>query len=133
MGAEMPFHLFGGKKVGEKRPFSVVTYGCERHIARLIQVNVERQGGTVRIAESVESVLQLLREESIDILLLDADHPDTAELRKLVEGDPAMTYIRVLVLATNSMVYPKGPPDAPGPTAAATAPATLGELLHWKG
>jgi hypothetical protein len=81
------------------------------------------------VADSPEDVFRLCEREPTNIVLLDSDDPDTVALKEQIEGNPSLAHIRVLVLGTRAMVYPSDPVD---PTAPATAPATLGELLHWK-
>jgi DNA-binding response OmpR family regulator len=56
----------------------------ERHIVRLIQVNLERQDFEVETCSTPEECLHRLRSESFELLVVDAD---MSELIHLVEHE----------------------------------------------
>jgi two-component system alkaline phosphatase synthesis response regulator PhoP len=69
--------------VGEVAPGSVILV-CddERHIVRLIKVNLERQGYTVLEAFDGKEALEILRTVLVDLLVIDGDMtcPSTNEI-----------------------------------------------------
>ena len=48
----------------------------ERHIVRLIQVNLERQGYEVEFCSTVNDCLAKLRVGAFDLVVVDSDMPD---------------------------------------------------------
>lgn len=59
-------------------PLHVLVADDERHIVRLIKVNLERQGHLVRTAGSLTECLEKLREALPDLLVVDGDFADEA-------------------------------------------------------
>ena len=72
----------------------------ERHIIRLIQVNLERQGWRVTIAYSGKEALEKMRADRPDLLILDSTLPDMSakEVFEAMREDPALADIKVIVL-----------------------------------
>jgi len=71
-------------KSGDDGPKRVLVCGFEKHIVRLIQLNLQRQGYEVSIAGNGPDALALLSRESFDIVVLDSDLP-AAERGELEE------------------------------------------------
>lgn len=73
---------------------------CEsqRHITRLLQVNLERQGHTVQIEANGQSCLGSLRRNAVETLLLGAPQGMTSEeMRTAIQSDPEIE-VRVTVI-----------------------------------
>ncbi len=83
----------------------------ERHILRLIEVNLQRQGYEVQLTSDHRGVLDTLRAEKFDMLVIDGDYtdPTTAEIEAEIAGDPELAGVRVMVLGRRS-----GPPGGGG-------------------
>lgn len=85
----------------------------ERHILRLIEVNLQRQGYEVQWTTDHRVVLDTLRAERFDMLVIDSDYtdPTTAEIEAEIAGDPELAGVRVMVL--NLKLGPPGGFDWP--------------------
>jgi two-component system alkaline phosphatase synthesis response regulator PhoP/two-component system response regulator VicR len=72
----------------------------ERHIVRLVQVNLERQGYEVECAYSGLQALELLRASSFDVVILDAEMPGMSgyEVRDWIESNVSTKGMEVIVL-----------------------------------
>ena len=72
----------------------------EKHIVRLVQVNLERAGYEVLVAYDGERALQTLRHERPDLVVLDLMLPDRDgwEVTRVVRGDPALASTPILML-----------------------------------
>ncbi len=76
---------------------NILVLYSERHIARLIQVNLERQGCCVRLEQSVSEGWQYIAEERPDSVLIDMlMTPDIVQLIKKMKSDPATRHIRII-------------------------------------
>lgn len=93
----------------------------ERHILRLIQVNLERQGYTVRLSSSGEECLRLVREKRPDILVLDTLLGDMTgyEVAAQLEANPQTSGIPIIFLGSKNEVPPSNDDWPSGPTAGA--------------
>ena len=70
----------------------------ERHITRLIQVNLERQGYEVLARSDGNSCLQLLRQTPVDLLVIGEPEAMTSnEVLSAIQDDPSIE-VKVLVL-----------------------------------
>ena len=92
----------------------------ERHIVRLIQVNLKRQGHEVITASTGAECLAKARSEKPDLVVLDITLPDIDgyEVRKQLLDDPETEHIKVIMLTNKAQdrddKRPKGgPPHAP--------------------
>jgi two-component system alkaline phosphatase synthesis response regulator PhoP/two-component system response regulator VicR len=72
----------------------------ERHIVRLMQVNLERQGWSVTTASSGEEALAKMRADRPDLLILDSEMPGMSgkEVVRAMREDPALAGIKVILL-----------------------------------
>ncbi len=75
----------------------VLVCSTERHIVRLVRVNLERQGYEVQVACSGEDALANL---PVDVLVVDAHLGDMTgqELKRRVRENPDTANIRVILL-----------------------------------
>ena len=75
-----------------KTRLNILAVDDERHIARLMKVTLEDQGHHVATAHSGEDALQMVKESSFDVLILDYLMPDAyapevvLKLRAMPEG-----------------------------------------------
>jgi two-component system, OmpR family, alkaline phosphatase synthesis response regulator PhoP len=78
----------------------ILVTGPERHVVRLIQVNVERQGYEVLTAFDVNAALSQAEARLPDIILLDAalPAPDILALLHSLKRSEKTRYITVLML-----------------------------------
>ena len=76
----------------------------ERHIVRLIQVNLERQGWTVVVAYDGLEGLEKVKSENPDILVLDVMMPqmDGFEVLKSIRKDPNTRDLSVIMLTAKA-------------------------------
>src|SRR5437870_4656154 len=93
---------FGGdRRRGIKR---VLAVDDERHIVRLIQVNLERQGYEVITAFDGKEALKKARSQLPDLIVLDVmmPHLDGFEVLKALKQDPETRSIPVIMLTDKS-------------------------------
>lgn len=76
----------------------------ERHIVRLVQVNLERAGYEVVTAYDGEEALQKVREERPDLIVLDIMMPKMGgfEVMKHLKADPTTRDIPVIMLTAKA-------------------------------
>lgn len=76
----------------------------ERHIVRLIQVNLERQGWTVVTAYDGKEGLEKVASEKPDLLVLDVMMPymDGFEVLKTLRKDPSTERLPVIMLTAKA-------------------------------
>lgn len=76
----------------------------ERHIARLVQVNLERQGHQVTVAYDGEEALQKVAQERPDLIVCDVMMPRKDGFQVLTElkADPATADIPVIMLTAKA-------------------------------
>jgi two-component system alkaline phosphatase synthesis response regulator PhoP/two-component system response regulator VicR len=76
----------------------------ERHIVRLIQVNLERQGYTVVTAYDGKEGLEKIRAEKPDLVVLDVMMPymDGFEVLKTLRREPATESLPVIMLTAKA-------------------------------
>lgn len=88
----------------------------ERHIARLLQVNLERQGYAVVCAYDGRSAIRLLGEGEFDLALIDRGLPDMdgRDVLAWIRGNEATKDLRVVMMDRDGL-----PDDPSGPTAGA--------------
>ena len=104
----------------------------ERHIVRLIQVNLERQGWRVTTAYSGKEALEKMRADRPDLLILDSTLPDMSakEVFEAMREDPALADIKVIVLkGKDDDDWPDDDPPASLTIKKPTDPRNLFELV----
>ncbi len=101
---------------------SILACVAERYIARLIQVNLERQGHRIGIADSGAEALSKLAEEPYDLAVLDQTLPDMSgrELMRRIRENPETAHIRVVLLRDKKSKDDDD--DGPGPDLYLTTP-----------
>jgi DNA-binding response OmpR family regulator len=94
------------------RSKKVLVCDDERHIVRLIQVNLERQGYVVDTASTGAEALQKMRADPPALLVLDYDLPDmsTEEILAAMRADERLQDVRVILLKPRDS---KDPSDTP--------------------
>lgn len=85
-------------------PLKVLVCDDERHIVRLIQVNLERQGYTVVTAYDGKEGLEKIRSEKPDLVVLDVMMPymDGFEVLKNLRKEPETESIPVIMLTAKA-------------------------------
>jgi CheY-like chemotaxis protein len=101
----------------------------ERHILRLVQVNLERQAHEVSTCDNGVECLARLRREPFDVLVVDGDldSPSTREVLDEIEHEPEI-HVRVIVLGDDPQ-DPKKPFGGPPPLVV-SKPFKPAELLQ---
>jgi two-component system, OmpR family, alkaline phosphatase synthesis response regulator PhoP len=93
----------------------VVAVCCpERHILRLLQVNLERQGYRVSLAQSGAQLFKLMSAEpSISLFVLDSalESPTADDIIKTIRADKHHSAARIIVLGSESNDDSRGGPD----------------------
>lgn len=87
---------------GQKKRVLVVD--DERHIVRLVQVNLERQGYEVITAYDGVECLEKAKSEKPDLIVLDVMMPrmDGFEALQRLKSDPETSYIPVIMLTARA-------------------------------
>jgi two-component system alkaline phosphatase synthesis response regulator PhoP/two-component system response regulator VicR len=85
-------------------PLKILVCDDERHIVRLIQVNLERQGYQVVTAYDGKEGLEKVRTEKPDMCVLDVMMPymDGFEVLKALRRDPATEGLPVIMLTAKA-------------------------------
>ena len=85
-------------------PLKILVCDDERHIVRLIQVNLERQGWNVVTAYDGKEGLEKVKAEKPDLLVLDVMMPymDGFEVLKTIRKDPATVKLPVIMLTAKA-------------------------------
>ncbi|MCB0826421.1 MAG: response regulator [Armatimonadetes bacterium] len=85
-------------------PVKILVCDDERHIVRLIQVNLERQGYTVVTAYDGKEGLEKVKAEKPDMLVLDVMMPymDGFEVLKALRRDPDTEGLPVIMLTAKA-------------------------------
>lgn len=85
-------------------PLKILVCDDERHIVRLIQVNLERQGFQVVTAFDGKEGLEKVRAERPDLCVLDVMMPymDGFEVLKNIRKDPATENLPVIMLTAKA-------------------------------
>lgn len=85
-------------------PSKILVCDDERHIVRLIQVNLERHGYTVVTAFDGKEGLEKVKSEKPDLLVLDVMMPymDGFEVLKSLRRDPATESLPVIMLTAKA-------------------------------
>ena len=85
-------------------PLKVLVCDDERHIVRLIQVNLERQGYTVVTAFDGKEGLEKIRSEKPNLVLLDVMMPymDGFEVLKTIRREPETENLPVIMLTAKA-------------------------------
>ena len=80
-------------------PKSVLVVDDERHIARLVQVNLERQGYEVRIALTASAALRGIETGAPDLIILDVLLPGGSafELLRALKKEPHTRNIPIVI------------------------------------
>lgn len=93
----------------------VLVVDDERHIVRLIRVNLQRQGHAVTCAQGGREAIRLLEREAFDLAVIDGE---MAELLAWIRGNKATKDLRVVMMGGDGLPdHPLGPSG--GPTAGA--------------
>jgi two-component system alkaline phosphatase synthesis response regulator PhoP/two-component system response regulator VicR len=85
-------------------PLKILVCDDERHIVRLIQVNLERQGYTVITAFDGKEGLEKVRADKPDLCVLDVMMPymDGFEVLKNIRRDPETENLPVIMLTAKA-------------------------------
>jgi two-component system alkaline phosphatase synthesis response regulator PhoP/two-component system response regulator VicR len=85
-------------------PLKVLVCDDERHIVRLIQVNLEREGYNVVTAYDGKDGLEKVKAEKPDLMVLDVMMPymDGFEVLKNLRRDPATESLPVIMLTAKA-------------------------------
>jgi two-component system alkaline phosphatase synthesis response regulator PhoP/two-component system response regulator VicR len=85
-------------------PLKILVCDDERHIVRLIQVNLERQGWNVVTAYDGKEGLEKVSSEKPDLLVLDVMMPymDGFEVLKSIRKDPSTEKLPVIMLTAKA-------------------------------
>lgn len=85
-------------------PLKILVCDDERHIVRLIQVNLERHGYQVVTAYDGKEGLEKARAEKPDLMVLDVMMPymDGFEVLKTLKRDPATENLPVIMLTAKA-------------------------------
>lgn len=85
-------------------PLKILVCDDERHIVRLIQVNLEKQGYTVVTAFDGKEGLEKVRSEKPDLLVLDVMMPymDGFEVLKSLRKEPETAELPVIMLTAKA-------------------------------
>lgn len=85
-------------------PLKILVCDDERHIVRLIQVNLERQGYQVVTAYDGKEGLEKIKAEKPDLCVLDVMMPymDGFEVLKSLRRDPAYENLPVIMLTAKA-------------------------------
>ncbi|MCU0317474.1 MAG: response regulator [Fimbriimonadaceae bacterium] len=85
-------------------PLKILVCDDERHIVRLIQVNLERQGYKVVTAYDGKDGLEKVKAEKPDLVVLDVMMPymDGFEVLKALRRDPATEALPVIMLTAKA-------------------------------
>ena len=89
----------------------VLVVDDERHIVKLIQINLQRQGHAVTCALSGREAIRLLEREAFDLAVIDGE---MVELLSWIRENEGTKDLRVFVLGKEHR-----DDDPPGPTAGA--------------
>jgi two-component system, OmpR family, alkaline phosphatase synthesis response regulator PhoP len=91
-------------KVKEKHMPRILAVDDEPNIRRLIQVNLERQGYTVEVAENGAIALEMVRANCPDLLVSDVMMPemDGFELVANIRRDPALENLPIIMLTAKT-------------------------------
>lgn len=101
----------------EDRPRKVLVCDDERHIVRLIQVNLERQGYQVAVAYDGRECLEKIAADRPDLCVLDVmmPHLDGFQVLKAIRLNPDTADLPVIMLTAKAQdqdVFEKSPYDA---------------------
>src|SRR5579871_1682795 len=85
-------------------PKKILAVDDERHIVRLVQVNLERQGYEVVTAYDGKEALEKVASENPDLIVLDVMMPymDGFEVLKTLKKDPTTRDIPVIMLTAKA-------------------------------
>ena len=81
----------------------------ERHIRRLAQVNLERQGYMVDCAGNTVEAIDLLNRSIPDAICLDLLLPDRVDLLSRLQAEPMLRQIPIYTLPTNGFKFNSKP------------------------
>lgn len=78
----------------------VLVCAAERHVARVIEANLTRQGYDVHSCFLIESVRETLSKEKFDLLVVDPDLPENGmqAVKIMVATDPLHSEVPIFVL-----------------------------------
>jgi len=82
--------------------------GCERHIARLLKVTLERENNEVRTVEATGDAVSLVRELQARLLIVDDPAPLTIEvIQEELNRDPGPALVEIIDLGLRKRIRPK--------------------------
>jgi len=123
--------------LGSQGPYgkNVVVCDDERHIVRLIQVNLERNGCTVRTAFNGQDCLEMVRDKCPDLLILDQEMPYMSgeQVIQIIRADPATEHLKIVLMTKSSDRPSDGPTWPAGPTAVISKPFNPVEMMRLLG
>lgn len=125
----------GRRKQGESRynrGMRILVACGEKPILRLVQVNMERQGWDVVLAEDNLSCIRLAKEEPPDVILLDRRLPMTGGRAVFAElsNDRRTAKIKVLVLGEQPDNEDWPSEESGGPSAFLSKPKDITKLVE---
>lgn len=115
--------MFGRKRTAQSGGVALLI-GYEQHVARLLQVTLERQGYSLRIADTVDEAEDQVQEQVPSFIVattrgLGLTEREIAE--RLLEANPGCRSSHLLVLNPSDQISGDYPDDGFGPTAVANA------------
>lgn len=104
----------------------------ERHILRLIEVNLERQGWQVRCTTTGQEAIDQLKQELPSILVLDSEvsNPSYREVIRELRMQPMSELVKVILLRSSSDNDEEDENDS-GSVQVMKKPFKPMELLKW--
>src|SRR5579862_3953090 len=101
----------------DSRKTRVLVVDDERHISRLLEFVLARQGYQVKVANSGEQALAVVDEFAPDVVLLDLVMPGISGLEVLrrLRGDGKHSDLKILVLSAHSFEHIGEEPIFAGP------------------
>jgi two-component system alkaline phosphatase synthesis response regulator PhoP len=103
--ATVPDPDFGGNRYGgSRRPKRILAVDDERHIVRLVQVNLERAGYTVVTAFDGREALEKVESEQPDLVVLDVMMPymDGFEVLQTLRKNQSTLNLPVIMLTAKA-------------------------------
>lgn len=105
----------------------------ERHIVRLIQVNLERQGYEIATAFTGEQALSKLFSDSFDLAVIDSRLPDMTgrDIVAKIRANSNTAHLRVILMGKEEEREDDDDDDMPGPDLYLTKPFNPMQLVGW--
>ncbi|RYG36897.1 response regulator [bacterium] len=101
----------------------------ERHIARLLEINLQRQGFLVKTAFRLQEARKLLAEKVYEAMVLDSSMPDgdADGFMREVQEDPRHASMKIVRLGDDDI--PNGPPPGGLSLTKPFNPMLIGDFL----